>query len=1464
MTPNLSAAGLSAAVYTIDATAPTLAALNPFSPADSQGSTNTYAGPSDNLVFRLSESVVKGTGNIRIVNDTDTTTTTIAIGSDEISLDGNVVTINPSSDLVLGKAYHVEVDATALLDLAGNAYTGISGSTNWNFQVPDPAISLNAIGTDSRINASENTGTITVSGTVSANTAGIVSGVVMANISITLTPQEGGTTVTLIANAYDTNSGDWTASIGANTLVNGKTYTVLASLAATISSMAYTATSSSVLEVDTTAPTLVISTPISGGYLNDAEDELPLTISGTSSGADARDVTVLVGSTSKTATIAAGGSWSISLSSAELKALSVGSISITANVSDAAGNAATQATASFVYDRTTPTQTLSDVQISADTSITTDFITNTAAQTITGTLSAVLDTGDTLYGSVDNGGTWTDINSKVSGTAISWTGATLAGSSTIVFKIIDAAGNVGTSMGSQTYVLDTTAPTLAALNPFSPADSQGSTNTYAGPSDNLVLRLSESVVKGTGNIRIVNDTNSSTTTIAIGSGEISVGGNVVTINPSSDLVLGKAYHVEVDATALLDLAGNAYTGISGSTNWNFQVPDPAISLNVIGTDSRINASENAGTITVSGTVSANTAGIVSGVVMANISITLTPQEGGTTVTLTASAYNTSTGVWSASIGANTLVNGKTYTVLATLATTISSTAYTATSSSVLEVDTTAPTLVISTPISGGYLNNAEDEFPLTISGTSSGADARDVTVLVGSTSKTATIAAGGAWSVSLSSTELKALNVGSISVTANVSDAAGNAATQATASFVYDRTAPTQTLSGVDISADTNSATDFITYTAAQTITGTLSAVLVTGDTLYGSVDNGGTWTDINSKVSGTAISWTGATLAGSSTIVFKITDAAGNVSASMGSQAYVLDTAAPTINSFAMSASNAQNNTLNVGDVVTVTVGMSEATVVAGTPRLALTIGSAVVYANYVSGTASSNLVFTYTIASPQTDINGISIAVNALSLNGGTLKDVAGNAATLTHTVVENNASYRVDTAAPSASVTTATMSNAGNASVQSTEIGTAYLIKNSVAVTNLASITGAPDNVMNSVSISVAGTSTDLAAAGLLDGTYKVYSADAAGNLSAASSNSVTLDSTAPTVTNSKASYNALSDTLVLTGTNYNTLLETSESATTDIKDRLDWTKLSWDINGDNATTADVSFALSDIASAKVTDRNNLTIVLNSAKATALEAATGYGGTPLDTLDIAAGFARDALGNAATTDAVANAPLTLPLYLAGQAVIELGSTYGKLIAPVQVEGNWYYYWDRSGDGTSANTGTLNGGRDTTTHNVLDAIFIENVTGNIGNGSYADWSPNGTSFTFRYATLGNVQVALPTINGPNSSGTADLAPPNGFNQWSSETAYSDAGATSNGTTSATAGDYTAIWDAYNGSGVFPYDWHWIDIYPSAWKQNAQYWASTADQSLHPNQHMSAYTYSGGGFWQDDTSTYYVVLQVL
>jgi hypothetical protein len=333
-------------------------------------------------------------------------------------------------------------------------------------------------------------------------------------------------------------------------------------------------------------------------------------------------------------------------------------------------------------------------------------------------------------------------------------------------------------------------------------------------------------------------------------------------------------------------------------------------------------------------------------------------------------------------------------------------------------------------------------------------------------------------------------------------------------------------------------------------------------------------------------------------------------------------------------------------------------------------------------------------------------------------------------------------------------------------------------------------------------------------------------------------ITGDTTAPTVTNTSGAYTASTDTLVLTGTNYNTLLETSESATTDIKARLDWTKLSWDINGDNATTADVSFALSDISSAKVTDGTHLTIVLAGAKGTSLEATSGYGGATLDTLDITAGFAKDTSGNAATTDARADGVLTPSAFVAGDAVIDLGA-YGKLIAPVQVEGAWYYYWDRSGDGT----GSLNGGVDYTTHNVLDGIFTSTLSevnaGTTGTGA-------DTTDLIRYATLNGVKVALPTANGGE-------AYPQGINAFQSGTSYSDAGASTNGTTG-TFNELLAIWDAYNGTGTWLND----DGTPSGWQAD-DYWSATPSASGH------AYVTLFGGAVGDSGAGYgYVALQVL
>ncbi|MDP2831775.1 MAG: Ig-like domain-containing protein, partial [Pseudomonadota bacterium] len=146
------------------------------------------------------------------------------------------------------------------------------------------------------------------------------------------------------------------------------------------------------------------------------------------------------------------------------------------------------------------------------------------------------------------------------------------------------------------------------------------------------------------------------------------------------------------------------------------------------------------------------------------------------------------------------------------------------------------------------------------------------------------------------------------------------------------------------------------------------------------------------------------------------------------------VDTTPPTVADVAItSATGLLNSTLNVGDVVSVTVTMSEATVVVttgGTPQLALNIGGTTVQANFATGSGTAALVFTYTILAGQTDTNGISIAANSLALNGGTMKDAAGNNATLTHGAIGDTSGYLVDTTAPTN--VGATFANTANAVV------------------------------------------------------------------------------------------------------------------------------------------------------------------------------------------------------------------------------------------------------------------------------------------------------------------------------------------------------------------------------------------------------------------------------------------------
>jgi hypothetical protein len=181
----------------------------------------------------------------------------------------------------------------------------------------------------------------------------------------------------------------------------------------------------------------------------------------------------------------------------------------------------------------------------------------------------------------------------------------------------------------------------------------------------------------------------------------------------------------------------------------------------------------------------------------------------------------------------------------------------------------------------------------------------------------------------------------------------------------------------------------------------------------------------------------------------------------------------------------------------------------------------------------------------------------------------------------------------------------------------------------------------------------------------------------------------------------------------------------------------------------------------------------------------------------------------------------------------VISLGSTYGNLIAPVQVEGTWYYHWDRSGDGTS-------GGADTVNHDVLDSLFQYDINGNLNAGT-------DTTDTYRYATLNGVRLALPTANG-------GLAYPQGIGNNQNGTSYTDAGSSSNGTSSS-FNELLAIWDAYNGTGTGT----GTQGTPPGWLAGA-YWSATPSGSGHARVGLDTGNVSAFA----DSINGYVALQVL
>ena len=117
--------------------------------------------------------------------------------------------------------------------------------------------------------------------------------------------------------------------------------------------------------------------------------------------------------------------------------------------------------------------------------------------------------------------------------------------------------------------IDRTAPTLASTTPSDNA------TLVAISTSALTMTFSEAVIAGTGNF-VLHDitTNTDVATIAAGSGSITGwGGTTLSITLSATLLGSHHYSLRVAATAVQDVAGNAFAGIANDVTMDFTTAD---------------------------------------------------------------------------------------------------------------------------------------------------------------------------------------------------------------------------------------------------------------------------------------------------------------------------------------------------------------------------------------------------------------------------------------------------------------------------------------------------------------------------------------------------------------------------------------------------------------------------------------------------------------------------------------------------------------------------------------------------------------------------------------------------------------------------------------------------------------------------------------------------------------------------
>ncbi|QHT71575.1 T9SS type A sorting domain-containing protein [Rhodocytophaga rosea] len=533
-----------------------------------------------NLVLTFDEPVVKGTGNITITQGADSQT--IAVTDAAVSVNGNTVTINPTTDFAEQTLVNVQIQAGAIKDATGNDYTGIVDNTTWNFTTaatPDntppilatlvPANDANNIAIDANLIVTFDEPVIAGTGNIIINQGATSQTIAVTDASVTI----NGNEVTI--NPADFPNGTIitvTVPAGAFTDAAGNAF---AGIAAT--DWSFTTEAS----VDTEAPTVITYVPADGATQVAVASNLVLTFSETVVKGEG-NIVITQGATTQAiavtdAAVTVNGTEATINPPDDFPAGTDIYVQIEAGAfKDAAGNnyggiannttwnfttAATPDITAPVLDAFVPADNANNIAVNAN------LVLTFSEEVVAGEGNITINQGATSQIIAI-----TDAAVIINGNQVTINppqdfpnGATI--SVTIPAAVIkDAAGNefAGITADSWSFTTSETADTQApTVTTYVPEDDANDID-IAG---NLVLTFNEPVEKGAGNITITQG--EATQTIAVTDAAVSVENNQVTINPPADLPEGTPVSVQIEEGAITDVAGNEFAGIADNTTWNF-------------------------------------------------------------------------------------------------------------------------------------------------------------------------------------------------------------------------------------------------------------------------------------------------------------------------------------------------------------------------------------------------------------------------------------------------------------------------------------------------------------------------------------------------------------------------------------------------------------------------------------------------------------------------------------------------------------------------------------------------------------------------------------------------------------------------------------------------------------------------------------------------------------------------------